>query len=276
MSSRLEICEENEGEHVETQDFFFEKIGEPVPVKSQPDSQFDLRSPPSQPLVLSQRFQLLFLAHSSGGFLVARTKDVIDLAKDIREKASSSSIEDLSLVEVPIGKVHILALSTIDDTRLAVSVAADIHFFSVSSLLNKDIKPCFSTSLPQSSFVKDIRWRKKKDNSFLVLSDDRKLYHGTLAHPLKHVMDNVDAVEWSAKGAFVAVAKDNSLCILSSKFNEKLCVALSFKSWVGDSNDDCTVKVYQRCERRKLPRPSSQKQVRQNHRCYFQFGCSIL
>ncbi|KAL1156495.1 hypothetical protein V6Z11_A08G096000 [Gossypium hirsutum] len=243
MSSRLEICEENEGEHVETQDFFFEKIGEPVPVKSQPDSQFDLRSPPSQPLVLSQRFQLLFLAHSSGGFLVARTKDVIDLAKDIREKASSSSIEDLSLVEVPIGKVHILALSTIDDTRLAVSVAADIHFFSVSSLLNKDIKPCFSTSLPQSSFVKDIRWRKKKDNSFLVLSDDRKLYHGTLAHPLKHVMDNVDAVEWSAKGAFVAVAKDNSLCILSSKFNEKLCVALSFKSWVGDSNDDCTVKV---------------------------------
>ncbi|KAK5811511.1 nuclear pore complex protein NUP214 isoform X1 [Gossypium arboreum] len=243
MSSRLEICEENEGEHVETQDFFFEKIGEPVPVKSQPDSQFDLRSPPSQPLVLSQRFQLLFLAHSSGGFLVARTKDVIDLAKDIREKASSSSIEDLSLVEVPIGKVHILALSTIDDTILAVSVAADIHFFSVSSLLNKDIKPCFSTSLPQSSFVKDIRWRKKKDNSFLVLSDDRKLYHGTLAHPLKHVMDNVDAVEWSAKGAFVAVAKDNSLSILSSKFNEKLCVALSFKSWVGDSNDDCTVKV---------------------------------
>ncbi|KAK8283510.1 hypothetical protein V6Z12_D08G100700 [Gossypium hirsutum] len=243
MGSRLEICEENEGEHVETQDFFFEKIGEPVPVKSQPDSQFDLRSPPSQPLVLSQRFQLLFLAHSSGGFLVARTKDVIDLAKDIREKASSSSIEDLSLVEVPIGKVHILALSTIDDTILAVSVAADIHFFSVSSLLNKDIKPCFSTSLPQSSFVKDIRWRKKKDNSFLVLSDDRKLYHGTLAHPFKHVMDNVDAVEWSAKGAFVAVARDNSLSILSSKFNEKLCVALSFKSWVGDSNDDCTVKV---------------------------------
>ncbi|XP_012474185.1 nuclear pore complex protein NUP214 isoform X1 [Gossypium raimondii] len=243
MGSRLEICEENEGEHVETQDFFFEKIGEPVPVKSQPDSQFDLQSPPSQPLVLSQRFQLLFLAHSSGGFLVARTKDVIDLAKDIREKASSSSIEDLSLVEVPIGKVHILALSTIDDTILAVSVAADIHFFSVSSLLNKDIKPCFSTSLPQSSFVKDIRWRKKKDNSFLVLSDDRKLYHGTLAHPLKHVMDNVDAVEWSAKGAFVAVARDNSLSILSSKFNEKLCVALSFKSWVGDSNDDCTVKV---------------------------------
>lgn len=49
-------------------------------------------------------------------------------------------------------------------------------------------------------------------------------------------------VEWSAKGAFVAVAKDNCLSILSSKFNEKLSVALSFKSWVGDSNDDCTVK----------------------------------
>ncbi|GMI89125.1 LONO 1, embryo defective 1011 [Hibiscus trionum] len=241
MGKRLEIGEDKEGEHVETKDFFFEKIGEPVPVISQPDSLFDLQSPPSQPLAFSQRLQLLFLAHSSG-FLVAKTKDVIDLAKDIKENGTTSSIEDLSVVNVPIGKVYNLALSTTDDTALAVSVAADIHFFSVSSLLTKDIKPCFSTSLPQSSFVKDIQWRKNKDNSFLVLSDDRKLYHGTISHPLKHVMDDVDAVEWSVKGACIAVAKDNTLSILSSNLNEKLCITLPFKSWVGDS-DDCVVKV---------------------------------
>ncbi|XWS52366.1 hypothetical protein CRYUN_Cryun11dG0063700 [Craigia yunnanensis] len=242
MGGRVEIEEEKEGEHVETTDFFFEKIGEPVPIRSLADSRFDLQSPPSQPLSLSQRFQLLFLAHSSG-FLVARTKDVIDLAKDIKETGSCSSIEDLSVVDVPIGKVHILALSTTDDSTLAVSVAADIHFFNVNSLLNRDINPCFFTALPQSSVVKDFRWRKKKDNSFLVLSDDRKLYHGTLTYPLKHLMDDVDAVEWSIKGAFVAVAKDNILSILSSKFNEKSCVALPFKSWIGDSDDDCIVKV---------------------------------
>ncbi|KAK8697533.1 hypothetical protein V6N13_113676 [Hibiscus sabdariffa] len=241
MGKQLEIGEDKEGEHVETKDLFFEKIGEPVPVISQPDSLFDLQSPPSQPLAFSQRLQLLFLAHSSG-FLVAKTKDVIGLAKDIKENGTTSCIEDLSVVNVPIGKVYILALSTTDDTILAVSVAADIHFFSVNSLLTKDIKPFFSTSPPQSSFVKDIQWRKRKDNSFLVLSDDRKLYHGTISHPLKHVMDNVDAVEWSAKGASIAVAKDNTLSILSSNLNEKLCITLPFKSWVGDS-DDCIVKV---------------------------------
>ncbi|XVF78578.1 hypothetical protein PTKIN_Ptkin14bG0145700 [Pterospermum kingtungense] len=243
MSRRIEIEEEEEGEHVETRDFFFEKIGEPVPIKSQSDSQsFDLQSPPSQPLALSQRFRSLFLAHSSG-FLVARTTDVIDLAKKIKQNDSSSTIEDLSVVDVPIGKVHILALSS-DESTLAVSVAADIHFFSVKSLLDKEINSYFSTAVPQSSFVKDIRWRrKKKDDSFLVLSDDRRLYQGTVSQALKHLVDDVDAVEWSVKGGFVAMVKNNVLSIMSSKFNEKLCVVLSFRSWIGDSDEDCVVKV---------------------------------
>ncbi|XVE70344.1 hypothetical protein DITRI_Ditri10aG0065100 [Diplodiscus trichospermus] len=242
MGSRVEIVEEKEGEHVETRDFFFEKIGEPVRVRSKEDSEFDLQNSPSQPLAISQRFQLLFLAHSYG-FLVARIKDVIDLAKGNKRNGSCSSIEDLSLVDVSIGKAHILALSSSDDSTLAVSVAADIRFFSVESLLKKETNPCYSTSLPLSSFAKDIQWRKKKDNSLLVLSDDRKLYHGTLTQPLKHLMADVDAVEWSVKGAFVAVAKDNSLSILSSKFNEKFSIPLPFKSWIGDSDDGCTVKV---------------------------------
>lgn len=38
------------------------------------------------------------------------------------------------------------------------------------------------------------------------------------------------------------MAQDNSLRILSSKFNEKRCIALSFDAWIGDSDEDCSVK----------------------------------
>lgn len=76
---------------------------------------------------------LLFL-----GFLVAKTKDVMDAAIDIKEKdsSSSSSIQHVSLVDVPIGKAHILTLST-DSSTLAVSVDAHIYLFHVHSLLDK-------------------------------------------------------------------------------------------------------------------------------------------
>lgn len=49
-------------------------------------------------------------------------------------------------------------------------------------------------------------------------------------------------VEWSVNGKFVAVAKESTLSILSSKFKERLCVSLSFKSWVDDSDVQCRVK----------------------------------
>lgn len=65
------------------------------------------------------------------GFLVGKTKDVISASKN-----SKGCIQDLSLVDVPVGDVRILALSS-DDSILAVSVAGDIHFFSVDSLLQK-------------------------------------------------------------------------------------------------------------------------------------------
>lgn len=65
------------------------------------------------------------------GFLVGRTKDVISASKN-----SKGFIQDLSIVDVPVGDVRILSLSS-DDSILAVSVAADIHFFSVDSLLKK-------------------------------------------------------------------------------------------------------------------------------------------
>jgi nuclear pore complex protein Nup214 len=65
------------------------------------------------------------------GFYVVKTKDLIDSAK-----GSGSTVEELSLVDVRIGRVRILALST-DNSTLAASVGGDIQFYSVDSFLNK-------------------------------------------------------------------------------------------------------------------------------------------
>ncbi|CAA7015464.1 unnamed protein product [Microthlaspi erraticum] len=237
---KAEIEEEVEGDRVETTDYYFERIGVPLCIKDD-DAQYDLDNPPSQPLAISERRGLVFIAYSSG-FFVGRTKDVISAAKDSNGKGSKVYIQDLSLVDVPVGDVRILSLSA-DDSILAVSVAADIHFFSVDSLLQKDATPSFTYSPDESGFVKDFRWTTKDKHSYLVLSNHGKLFHGIDNAPPKHVMDGVDAVEWSSKGSYIAVAQDNSLRILSSKFNEKRCIALSFDNWIGDSTENCVVKV---------------------------------
>uniref|UniRef100_M4EPY1 Nuclear pore complex protein NUP214 n=1 Tax=Brassica campestris TaxID=3711 RepID=M4EPY1_BRACM len=237
---KFEIIEEVEGDRVGTTDYYFDRIGEPLSIKEE-DAQYDLENPPSQPLAISERRGLVFIAHSSG-FLVGRTKDVIAASKNSNGKGSRVCIQEIALVDVPVGDVRILSLSA-DDSILAASVDAEIHFFSVDSLLNKDAKPSFSYSPDDSGFVKDFRWTRKDKHSYLVLSSNGKLFHGTDSAPPKHVMDGVDAVEWSSKGSYIAVAQDNSLRILSSKFNEKRCIALSFDSWIGDSDEDCVVKV---------------------------------
>uniref|UniRef100_A0A1J3EM12 Nuclear pore complex protein NUP214 n=1 Tax=Noccaea caerulescens TaxID=107243 RepID=A0A1J3EM12_NOCCA len=237
---KVEIAEEVEGDRVETTDYYFERIGVPISIKED-DAQYDLENPPSQPLAISERRGLVFIAHSSG-FFVGRTKDVISATKDSNGKGSKVYIQDLSLVDVPVGDVRILSLSA-DDSILAVAVAADINFFSVDSLLQKDVKPSFSYTPEESGFVKDFRWTTKDKHSYLVLSNYGKLFHGIDNAPPKHVMDGVDAVEWSSKGSYIAVAQDNSLRILSSKFNEKRCISLSFDTWIGDSTDNCVVKV---------------------------------
>ncbi|CAK8571666.1 unnamed protein product [Lathyrus sativus] len=227
--------EEFEGDVVPTTDHFFVKIGEPVSLNSD-DSNFDLQTPPSQPLSLSERFLLTFVAHSSG-FYVVKTKDLIDSAK-----GSGSSVEELSLVDVPIGRVRILAVST-DNSLLATAVAGDIRFYSVDSFLNKEVKLSFSCSLSDSAFVKDMRWTTSSKNSYVVLSNTGQLYRGEAGFPLKHVMDSVEAVDWCVKGTLVAVARKNVLSILSTKFEEKVSIPLPFRSWISDSEANVSVKV---------------------------------
>lgn len=66
------------------------------------------------------------------GFLVGRTKDVIATSKN----SNKVCIQEIAVVDVPVEDVRILSLSA-DDSILAASVDAEIHFFSVDSLLNK-------------------------------------------------------------------------------------------------------------------------------------------
>jgi len=130
----VELEDEIEGGNVGNTDYYFDRIGEPVPIKTH-DSNFDVESPPSQPLAVSELHGLIFVAHS-GGFCVARTKDVIASAKDIKDKGSGSSIQELSVVDVPIGKVHILAISA-ENSTLAACIDRNVYFFPLNSLLNK-------------------------------------------------------------------------------------------------------------------------------------------
>ncbi|KAG5631275.1 hypothetical protein H5410_002992 [Solanum commersonii] len=143
-----------------------------------------------QALVFSERFRLLFIAHSNG-FCVVRSNEVMSSAEKIKEKGSGPSIQELSVVDVTIGKVSVLALSS-DDSLLAACVGNTIHFFPVRALLYKDQTPAFSHSLNDSSFIKDMQWAKKAEKVYVVLSSDGKLYIGIGQRPIKEVMDYAD------------------------------------------------------------------------------------
>lgn len=69
VKKMIEVDEEIEGDHSDTTDYFFERIGEAVPIKPQPFN-FDPQRPPSQPLAVSELHGLVFVAHSSGGTVV--------------------------------------------------------------------------------------------------------------------------------------------------------------------------------------------------------------
>ncbi|KAL6275110.1 hypothetical protein ACE6H2_018711 [Prunus campanulata] len=236
----IKVEEEIEGERVESNDYIFERIGEPVPIQRD-ESCFDPQGSPSRPLAVSEKHGLVFVALSSG-FCVARTKDVTASAAEIKERGSSSSIQELSVVDVPLPNLNILELST-DSSTLAATADANIHFFSVDSLLDMGLKPSFSCSLNESSSIKDMQWTRKPENFYVVLSNLGKLYHGTVGGPMKDVMDNVDAVGWSLKGKLIAVARRDILSILSSNFKERSSMLISFKSWTDDSNVNCSIKV---------------------------------
>ncbi|KAD5803531.1 hypothetical protein E3N88_14891 [Mikania micrantha] len=236
----VKVTEEIDGDQIPTRNYRFSQIGEPVPITSDEDFKFDMKSLPSSPLAVSERFGVVFVAHSSG-FSVARMKDVMNAAEELKNGDQGSCIQDLSVVDVSVKNVSILALSA-DSSMLAVSVVSNLYFFSVDSLLNKDHEPSYSKSLSGSNGIKDLQWSPHLKDEYVVLTRDSILYRGGGKGDLDHVMDNVDAVSWSMNGKYIAVAKYDFLSILSSKFEEKLRIKLMFDSLV-DDDPNCVVKV---------------------------------
>lgn len=163
-------------------------------------------------------------------------------AEAIKDKQTAPSVEELSLVDVPIGKVSILALSA-DHSLLAATVSTHLHFFAVSALLHKEEKPSYSVSLDEFICIKDLRWAKKDAKAYVILSSNGKLYYGSGQGPLNCVIEGVNSVDWSIKGNYIAVAKKNMVSILSSHFKEKLSFLLSFQSVIGDSDVNQVIKV---------------------------------
>ncbi|KAK1316234.1 hypothetical protein QJS10_CPA05g00642 [Acorus calamus] len=252
---RFTLDEEVEGEQSGTDDFHFWRIGKSVCV-SPGDSSYDLQSPPGRPLAVSERFGVLFIAHSEG-FCVARTKDVIGLAKTERSGGVDHCIRGSSVVDVAVGGVHILALSN-DSTVLAVTVGGEIRLYSVVSLLKKfqncpsdmlslsfleEQEPSHTCSLDDSGRIKDLQWRKNGEKSFVALSGRGSLYEGNWEGHTQSVMENVEAVDWSVKGDFIAVARESAISVLTSEFKERLEVSLLPQSCSDDGESKFTMKV---------------------------------
>lgn len=75
VSIHKELVDEVEGDQIGSKNYRFCLIGEPISIVSDVDSDiFDLEKPPSQPLALSERFGLLFVAHSTGTISYTRIK----------------------------------------------------------------------------------------------------------------------------------------------------------------------------------------------------------
>lgn len=231
----IQLDEEIEGEEVGSRNYRFSKIGEPVPICSR-TFKFDPERLPTQPLAVSEKFRLLIVAHPAG-FYVARTRDVIVSAGQIKDNQTAKSVQELCLVDVPVQNLTILALSP-DDSLLAATEGCNAHFFAVSALLHKEQRPSFSVQLDDSVCIKDFRWARNVAKVYVILSAHGELFYGSGHGPLSHVMENVDSVDWSVNGNFVAVARKNNVNILSSQLKEILSFSLPFRSVIGDSDSD--------------------------------------
>ncbi|KAG0479164.1 hypothetical protein HPP92_013883 [Vanilla planifolia] len=77
---------------------------------------------------------------------------------------------------------------------LAATVGGEIHLFSVQSLISKVQEPVCSCFLDKDAIVRDLKWQRNSEKSFIALSNHGYLSHGSVDLLLKGLMDNVDAV----------------------------------------------------------------------------------
>ncbi|XP_040382440.1 nuclear pore complex protein NUP214 [Oryza brachyantha] len=244
----LDLSDEVEGEEEGTTDFVFRLAGDPIPLlptTSSPLPLFDLQSPPSRPLTVSDRHGAVFLAHPNG-FMAARTKALIEASKEAREKGKGSTrcAQDCCVADIPLPGVSFLELSR-DESVLAACAGNVMHFFSASSLLtDKDAEPLSTCTMEGSNTIKDFKWLNQASKAFIVLLKDGLLSQGSLGEGLKDAIENVDAVDCCKEGTHIVLSKKNVLNILSSDLKEMCCMSLLFQLWSDDNDsEDASIKV---------------------------------
>lgn len=166
-------------------------------------------------------------------------------AKKFERGLEACCIKDISVADVPVGRVSILALS-VECNVLAACVGRHIHLFSISRLLDEGVGASFIRPLTYSSCIKDMEFRPECTSTaeYVVLTTDGQLYHGAVwgkdnFYSFQH---NVDCVCWSVHGKYLAVARDGLIIILSSEKEEKFRIKLLFDT-LADKKDDSVIKV---------------------------------
>lgn len=217
-----------EGERNATDDVIFQRIGVPVPVSRPEQRKFDAQSAPLQAIALSNHFGLTFVAHPQG-FCVVKTTELIRLANDLKNnQQKESTVQELSIVDVSLAGIGILALSR-DDLILVVSVEGWVHFFRVPELVHKvDVKPFQSELIFKGQCVKEFIWSTCKENAYLALSSEGVLVSGKIGFSFDYKEENVMAADWSPDGQHIALLRnDSKLRILSSDFQKEFHLQLA-------------------------------------------------
>lgn len=228
-----------EGERDATDDVIFQRIGVPIPVsRSSEQHKFDAQSAPLQAIAVSNHFGFTFVAHPQG-FCVVKTAELLRLAKDLKNnQRKESTIQELSIVDVSLDGIRILALSG-DGLILVVSVEGWVHFFSVPDLVHKvDVKPFQSQLVFEGQNVKEFVWSTSKENSYLALSSEGVLVGGKIGFSFDYNEENVMAADWGPDGRHIALLmKDSQLRILSSNFQKEFHLQLATELQTISGND---------------------------------------
>ncbi|XP_057823176.2 nuclear pore complex protein NUP214 isoform X1 [Cryptomeria japonica] len=232
-----------EGESKPTDDIIFKRIGVSIPITSTKDA-FDANCAPLKALAVSNQFGLAFVAHTRG-FCVTKTAELLQVAEDLKDNPHKAlTVQDASIVDVALGGVSLLTLSS-DGLILAACVGGTVHFFSVPDLVHKiDLKPFQSTPVYEAQYIRDFIWCMAKQNMYVALSSEGTLTCGEIGSSFEHIEEKVTAVDWSADGQDIALlTKGNKLTILSSNLRKKSHLQLPEPLQITSSNNNIKIHV---------------------------------
>ncbi|KAH9317872.1 hypothetical protein KI387_019641, partial [Taxus chinensis] len=182
----------HEGERQASDDFIFKRIGVSIPITSSKDK-FDAESAPLQALAISNQFGLTFVDHTTG-FYVAKTAELLRVVEDLKDNPQKAlTVQNASMVDIALGGVSILTLSS-DGLTLAACVGGTVHFFSVPDLVHKvNFKPFLSTLVYEAQYIREFIWCMAKENTYLALSRESTLTCGEIGSSFQHIEEKVTA-----------------------------------------------------------------------------------